>query len=154
MNSSSPPDSQNQMAPSWPNWDGTSLPSPGCCHQNKEVPLPSALSFYPSSPSSVLEILETRSLPVSLVEPAFPLLLIRVLAEVWIIQKASVMCLTSHNYATWGWWDVLSLTHSEFRGDSLIRLHFSHGTHQRNGLSPPNSSLCVLMQEGPFPLLL
>lgn len=101
-----------------------------------------------------LGILETRSLPVSLVEPALPLLLISVLAVVWIIQKASVMCLTSHNYAAWGWWDVLSLTHSEFRGDSLIHLHFSHGTHQRNGSSPPNSSIWVFMQEGPFPLLL
>lgn len=76
MNSSSPPESQNLMAPAWPTWDGPSLPSPVVTKAQKFHCPVISLELFPevSLPSfdhlSYLEILETRSLCGPVVGPA------------------------------------------------------------------------------------
>lgn len=153
VKSGSPPESQNLMAPAWPTWDGTSLLSSGCCHQNTKMPfaLPLALSFSPKFLSPVLTICPTGNFgdqkpmwPCSGAGSFFrlgccpPVLLISALVIVCVnqciaysleyteskSQNNHLTCLVPHNYASWGWWATLWLCYSRLRKKTLCSTTF------------------------------
>lgn len=154
MNSGSPPDGQNLMAPGWSTWDG-SLPNPGCCHQNTEVPWPYhqpwsstqslPLWFWPSTlPGNAGNQKPTRLLGKarSFSRPGHCFAgLVSVLAVVCNSRRASPRINTSCA------WLLIKMLH-EADGipyylpilDLEKRLsdppHLGHGAHQRNGHLP------------------